>query len=254
MCLILFAYKVDPGYPLIVAANRDEFYRRPTRRLDFWPEAPNLLAGQDLEQGGTWLGCTRSGRFAAVTNVREGFSQTRAQLKSRGRLPLDYLLCNQPPLDYLAALDSQSHRYAGYNLLLGDRHGLYYGSNRNQQPPQTLAPGIYGLSNATLDTPWPKVAQGTRALQQLIEADGISADALLRLLQQRDLPADDQLPDTGVGLEWERRLGSRFIESNDYGTRSSLVMLSEQDGSQQIHEQSYTPHWEKPKSYYFSIE
>ncbi|MFT5720407.1 MAG: hypothetical protein ACI9W6_000697, partial [Motiliproteus sp.] len=247
MCLILFAYKMDPGYPLIVAANRDEFYKRPTRRLDFWPQAPGLLAGQDLEQGGTWLGCTRSGLFAAVTNVRKGFSQSSEPLRSRGRLPLDYLLGNQPPLDYLHALESQSHHYAGYNLLLGDRHGLYYGSNRNQQPPQALAPGIYGLSNATLDTPWPKVAQGTQALQQLIEADDISAPALLRLLQQRDLPTDDQLPDTGIGLEWERRLGPRFIDSSDYGTRSSLVMLREHDGSQQIHEQSYSPHWEKPK-------
>jgi len=254
MCLILFAYKAHPRYPLIVAANRDEFYHRPTRRLDFWPEAPNLLAGQDLEQGGTWLGSTRSGRFAAVTNVREGFSQTSAQLKSRGHLPLDYLLGDQSPLEYLADLETQAHHYAGYNLLLGDHEGLFYGSNRNQQPPQALNPGVYGLSNAALNNPWPKVATGTQALQQLIDSDTISTETLFRLLQQRDIPADEQLPDTGVGLEWERRLGARFIESNDYGTRSSLVMLSESNGSHQIHEQSYTPHWEKPKSYYFSIE
>ncbi len=254
MCLILFAYKAHPRYSLIVAANRDEFYNRPTRRLDFWPEAPRLLAGQDLEQGGTWLGSTRTGRFAAVTNVREGFSQGHTRLLSRGRLPLDYLLGDQPALDYLAALEPQAHLYAGYNLLLGDLDGLYYGSNRNQQQPQPLSPGVYGLSNATLDSPWPKVAQGTQALQQLINSDNISAEALFRLLQQRDIPADDQLPDTGIGLEWERRLGARFIESNAYGTRSSLIMLGEHDGSYQIHEQSYTPHWEKPKSYYFSIE
>tara|TARA_R110001583_G_scaffold2344_3_gene17159 strand:- start:3912 stop:4676 length:765 start_codon:yes stop_codon:yes gene_type:complete len=254
MCLILFAYNTDPGYQLIVAANRDEFYQRPTRRLDFWPEAPQLLAGQDLEQGGTWLGSTRTGRFAAITNVRQGFSQTSRQFQSRGRLPLDYLLGDQAPMDYLVALQPQAHLYAGYNLLLGDRQGLYFSSNRNQQAPQRLAPGVYGLSNAALNTAWPKVREGAQALQQLILDQKTTPEALFRLLQDRTTPEDALLPETGVGLEWERRLGSRFIESEDYGTRSSLVLLNGYDGDCQIHEQSYTPHWEKPKSYYFSIE
>ncbi len=212
------------------------------------------MAGQDLEQGGTWLGCTRSGRFAAVTNVREGFNQSRGRLKSRGQLPLDFLLSDQPPLDYLDTLQPQAGQYTGYNLLLGDRHGLYFGSNRNQQQSRALAPGVYGLSNAALDTPWPKVTTGTRALQRLIDAQNTSAEALLELLQQRDIPADPLLPDTGIGLEWERRLGARFIESKDYGTRSSLVLLGADDGNYQVHEQSYTPHWGKTKSYSFSIE
>ncbi|MEH6470675.1 MAG: NRDE family protein [Halopseudomonas sp.] len=254
MCLILFAYKTDPRYQLIVAANRDEFYDRPTRRLDYWPEAPRLLAGQDLEQGGTWLGITRCGRFAAITNVRQGLNPSSKNLKSRGHLPLDFLLSDQAPLSYLETLQQQADDYAGYNLLLGDRDGLYYGSNRNQQSPQQLTPGVYGLSNACLNTPWPKVAEGAEALQQLIDDQRTAPEPLLQLLQQRDTPADQQLPDTGVGLEWERRLGPRFIESERYGTRSSLVLLSEYDGDSQIHEQSYTPHWEKPKSYYFSTE
>ncbi len=251
MCLIIFAYKVDPRYRLVLAANRDEFYHRPTRRLEFWPEAPSLLAGQDLELGGTWLGLTRNGRFAAVTNVRQGFSQPHAGLTSRGSLPLDYLLSEQAPLDYLQ--QRQQQEFAGYNLLVGDRDGLYYGSNRNQQQPRELSPGVYGLSNAALDTPWPKVADSTAELQRLIDHQHCNTEQLLRLMQDRTPPALERLPDTDVGIEWEQRLGSRFIESEDYGTRSTLVLLEPYQGDTQLCEQSYTPHWQTPKQFRLSL-
>lgn len=251
MCLIVFAYKVDPAYRLVLAANRDEFYHRPTRRLDFWPEAPYLLAGQDLEQGGTWLGLTRSGRFAAVTNVRQGLAQPRAGLSSRGQLPLDFLLSEQQPLDYLQQLQHQ--QFAGYNLLVGDQDGLYYGSNRHQQQPRELTPGIYALSNAALDSPWPKVTDSAAELKRLIDDRQCNVDQLFRLMQDRSAPAPERLPDTGVGLELEQRLGSRFIESEDYGTRSTLVLLSGYDGDTRLCEQSYTPHWQPPKQFRLTL-
>lgn len=250
MCLILFAYNTDPDYRLVIAANRDEFYQRPTRRLCFWPEAPDLLAGQDLQLGGTWLGITRQGRFAAVTNVRQGRRKPSAGLKSRGQLTLDFLLGQQQPLDYLQQSDPDA--YDGYNLLVADQQGLYYGSNRHDQSPQELKPGVYGLSNASLDTPWPKVREAREELGQLIEQGQLSVDKLLKLLQNSQTPADDQLPDTGVGIEWERRLGPRFIQSDNYGTRSSLVLLQRYDGHIEVVEQSYLPEWQKPQSHCFS--
>ncbi|RDE18171.1 NRDE family protein [Motiliproteus coralliicola] len=250
MCLILFAYNTDPHYRLVVAANRDEFYQRPTRRLCFWPEAPDLLAGQDLQLGGTWLGITRQGRFAAVTNFRQGRRQPSVGLLSRGQLTLDFLLGEQQPLNYLQQADPDA--YDGFNLLLADQQGLYYGSNRNDQSPKELEPGVYGLSNASLDTPWPKVREAREELGNLIEQGELSVDNLLKLLQHNQKPADDQLPDTGVGLEWERLLSPRFIRSEDYGTRSSLVLLQRYDGHTEVVEQSYLPEWQKPQGHCFS--
>ncbi|MEH6649681.1 MAG: NRDE family protein [Motiliproteus sp.] len=261
MCLIVFAYKTVPDHRLVLAANRDEFFHRPTRRLDYWPEAPTLLAGQDLELGGTWLGLTRSGRFAAVTNVRQGFTHTTPphgrELTSRGQLPLDFLLSQQAPLGYLQQLlqaeQQRQQFFAGYNLLVDDGERFCYSSNRNQQQPRELTPGVYALSNAALDTPWPKVADSAAALQRLIEHDHCSIEQLLQLMQDRSQPEPQRLPDTGVGMEWEQRLGSRFIDSADYGTRSTLVLMSRYDGNTQLCEQSYTPQWQAPKSFRLTL-
>ena len=261
MCLIVFAYKIVPDHRLVLTANRDEFYHRPTRRLDFWPEAPVLLAGQDLESGGTWLGLTRSGRFAAVTNVRQGIAQTKPalgrELTSRGQLPLGFLLSQQAPLSYLQQMQQaeqqQQQFFAGYNLLVDDGERLCYSSNRNQQQPRELEPGVYALSNAALDTPWPKVADSAAALKRLIQDDDCSIEQLLQLMQDRSQPEPQRLPDTGVGMEWEQRLGSRFIDSVDYGTRSTLVLMSRYDGNIQLCEQSYTPTWQVPKSFRLTL-
>lgn len=257
MCLIVFAYKTVPDHRLVLAANRDEFFHRPTRRLEFWPEAPVLLAGQDLESGGTWLGLTRNGRFAAVTNVRQGYAKTTPalgrELTSRGLLPLDFLLSQQAPLSYLQKVQQEEQQqqqfFAGYNLLVDDGERLCYSSNRNQQQPQELEPGVYALSNAALDTPWPKVADSAAALQQLIKDNNCSIEQLLLLMQDRSQPESHRLPDTGVGMEWEQRLSSRFIDSADYGTRSTLVLMNRYDGNTQLCEQSYTPNWQVPKSF-----
>ena len=171
MCLLIFAHQLSADYPLMVAANRDEFYARPTAPAAFWPEYPGLLAGRDLEQGGTWMGVTREGRFAAVTNYRDPDVAMPAP-RSRGELPLDYLAGSTTPASYLAELAKRGGEYAGFNLLVGDRDSLWYFANSGGQAPRALSPGLYGLSNARLDTPWPKVERGKAMLLSLQQGDG----------------------------------------------------------------------------------
>ena len=237
MCLILVGWQAHPDFPLVVAANRDEFHRRPTAPLSFWPDAPDVLAGQDLEAGGTWLGITRSGRFAAVTNVREpGAPGGKC---SRGALTAGFLRSNTPAAAF--SHDIAGHDYAGFNLLLADRQALYYVSNRSVSPT-LLAPGIYGLSNHRLDTPWPKLtkakAQFADALSKLPGKDAESA--FFALLADRSTVTDDELPSTGVPLPWERLLSAIFVQSPDYGTRASTLVLRRPDGSALVIEKSFT--------------
>jgi uncharacterized protein with NRDE domain len=228
MCLILLGWKIREDYPLILAANRDEFYERPTAPATFWEEAPDILGGRDLKAGGTWLGITRQGRLAALTNYRDPAAHNTGA-PSRGELVSDYLRGRRDSEAYLNALVPRADLYNGFSLVLGDLSSLYFFSNRDGQFP--LAPGIHGMSNRLLDTPWPKVARGKRALATLLEKGGDpSPEALLDLLADRSRPPDDQLPDTGVGLEWERVLAPLFIESPLYGTRSSTVLIVERTG------------------------
>ncbi|MEH6627481.1 MAG: NRDE family protein [Motiliproteus sp.] len=238
MCLILFAVDAHPDYPLILAANRDEFYQRPTRSAEFWPDFPELLAGCDLEAQGTWLGITRQGRIAAVTNVRDGFTAKNRRHQSRGMLTRDFLTSDESPLSYLQGLQTQRTLYPGYNLLLGDRNGLYYYSNK-QPAPIRLEAGVYGLSNGALNSPWPKLNRGRTLLQQLLEHSHIDPEQLLSLLKNRIQPSDDELPDTGVSLGWERLLAPCFIQSEDYGTRASTALLIGRNGNIEFHEQNY---------------
>jgi uncharacterized protein with NRDE domain len=234
MCLIIFAHQVVPAYPLVLLANRDEFHQRPSEAARFWPDNPGLLAGRDLQAGGTWLGITRTGRFAAVTNFREGFEASSATL-SRGMLTCDYLLGDQSPQEYLATLPANN--YDGFNLLLGDGNELFYYSNRGASAHR-LSPGIYGLSNHLLNTRWPKVTGGKSALEQAISRP-ITAEQLTLILQDHDIPDDEHLPDTGVGIEWERLLSSRFIRSAEYGTRCSTVLLIDNNDGVVLRESSY---------------
>ena len=228
MCLILFAWKMQENFPLALAANRDEFYERPSAPADFWDDAPDLLAGRDLQEGGTWLGITRKGRLAALTNYRDPAS-LKIGAPSRGRLVSDYLRGRETPEVYLRRIGPDADRFNGFSLLVGDPDQLFCFSNRGA--PQCLGPGIYGLSNHLLDTPWPKVAQGKRALKALLkEKKGLSPEALFELLADGSRPPDGRLPDTGVGLEWERILSPLFIESPVYGTRSSTVLLIDRNG------------------------
>lgn len=229
MCLILFAYRTHPGYRLILAANRDEFFARPTEALAFWPDKPEILAGRDLQAGGTWFGLTGNGRYAAVTNYRDP-RNISAEALSRGRLPIDYLQSGLSPQRFCAASRGEWSRYNGFNLLAGDRQSLVWTSNRSRQE-QELSPGLYGLSNHLLDSRWPKVVRGKEKLRQLLASSGpVEPDNLFSILEDRWQPPDSELPDTGVGLAWERLLAPLFISGEDYGTRSSLVLTITEDG------------------------
>jgi len=238
MCLILFSYRLHPDYRLIVAANRDEFYNRPTAALDYWPDHPDVLAGRDLKANGTWLGVSRTGRIAAITNFRE--PETHMQnAPSRGLLSRNFLTGNSAAKHYLEAVSKRSHTYNGFNLIAGDRSGLYYYSNRAGRPQQ-LRPGLYGISNHLIDTAWPKILRGKYLLRdQLTGQENIDTEKIWEILTDRSLPADEELPDTGVGLQWERILAPLFISSPDYGTRSSSIVLMHCSGQLTFMERTF---------------
>jgi uncharacterized protein with NRDE domain len=227
MCLILLAQGAHPDYPLVVAANRDEYYQRPTAKAAFWQDHPHILAGRDLECMGTWLGITRSGRFAALTNFRDP-RERKTDAPSRGRLVSDFLVSEQEPREYLEKVAEIAPRYNGFNLLAGDIDGVFYFSSRLASV-QKLSPGVHGLSNHLLDTPWPKVVRGKQRLQAVL-ADAPGAEALLDLLHDREPAAEGELPDTGIGAELERVLSPALIVSPQYGTRASTAVLFGRDG------------------------
>lgn len=229
MCLILFAYRSHPGFDLLLAANRDEFYKRPTAPLHFWDDHEGILAGRDLEQGGTWMGVTRSGRIAAITNFRDP-KRVKTNAPSRGGLVTGFLTGSLPPQAYLQQIQATANQYNGFNLIVGDRNGLYYYSNFGEGI-QALPPGVHGLSNHQLNTPWPKVQRGKEAFTRITAQDGDpDQEALFSLLQNQTPAPDEQLPDTGVELAWERMLSPIFITSPDYGTRCSSVVMIRADG------------------------
>lgn len=235
MCLILFAYHCSNDYPLLIAANRDEYHQRPAQAARFWPESPQLLAGRDLLGGGTWLGVNRNGRFAAVTNFREPGATSSE--RSRGELCVDFLLGNSSARCFASELAARANQYGGYNLLLWDGDQLCYYSNQNQQQ-LLLKPGIYGVSNGYLDEAWPKVVSGKQALEQALASED-TFERCLTMLANREQPQDHHLPDTGVGLEFERLLAPRFILSSDYGTRVSTVLSVPTSGELNFIEQSF---------------
>ena len=237
MCLILFAYRQHARYRLVLAANRDEFYGRPTAPATFWEDAPDLLAGRDLKSGGTWLGVTRAGRFAAITNYREPDVRLE-DAPSRGELVAGFLQSEQAPEAYLDDLASSADSYNGFNLIIGDAKRMGYFSNR-EGTVRILEPGVYGLSNHLLDTPWPKVKKGRRLLEAHLDSDKIDDAALLDALNDPAPAPDAALPDTGVGLAWERALSPLFIQSPDYGTRASSVLLIRHDGAVTFAERTF---------------
>jgi uncharacterized protein with NRDE domain len=242
MCLLIFAHRVCPRYPLLVAANRDEFHARPTAPAQFWEDYPQLLAGRDLEQGGTWMGVTRNGRFAAITNYRDP-ARTAPAPRSRGELPLAYLTGRLAPEAYLQQLQPRAQEYAGFNLLLGDANNLWYFSNSGMpesDSPRPLEPGIYGLSNAQLDTPWPKVSLGRHKLQVLLQGAYIPDHDSLRNLVGDRLPANPTLlASQGLQGEMDQLLSSQFITTGSYGTRSSTSMWYDANGMCHWREQSF---------------
>ena len=252
MCLICVAYRRHAEYPLVVLANRDEFYARPSAPARFWPPSDSVLAGRDLREGGMWLGITRQGRFAAVTNFREPDS-TRADARSRGWLVRDFLFGAMPARDYAETLVRDGHRYNGFNLLLGESGRLFYCSNRTARLRE-LAHGVYGLSNHSLDTPWPKVERVKTILTSAFQHGDVGTDQLLGKLADRLRPSDEHLPNTGVGLEWERVLAPMFITSVTYGTCSSTVITVDKIGRVRFAERSFAPPAEEETTRQFDFQ
>jgi len=236
MCLILFAWHMHKDYPLIVAANRDEFHARPTEGLAFWQDRPDVLAGRDSEAGGTWMGITRSGRFAALTNYRELADRDRAG-RSRGLIVSECLMGEASAEASVMRATAEGEAYRGFNLLAADREALWWTSNRGAGPLR-LAPGLYGLSNHLLETPWPKVVQGKARLGDAL-GTSLSPQVLLELLADTRVADDPALPDTGVDRARERMLSAARIVSPAYGTRASTAILMRADGRCSVTERSY---------------
>lgn len=238
MCLILIAHGAHSDFPLVIAANRDEYYQRPTARAAFWQDHPHILAGRDLECMGTWLGVTREGRFAALTNFRDP-RERKTDAPSRGRLVSDFLAAEREPSEYLEQVAIEASRYNGFSLLAGDIDGVFYFCSRSGSV-QRISPGIHGLSNHLLDTPWPKVARGKQRLQAALTPKP-KAETLLHLLHDLEPAPEGELPDTGVGADWERVLSPALIVSPQYGTRSSTAVLFGGDGSVSFTERTILP-------------
>lgn len=250
MCLLLFAWHQHPDYPLVLAANRDEFYRRPSAPLRFWQDVP-ILGGRDLQAGGTWLGMDPQHRVAAVTNWRNGHALPGAQARSRGDLPRSFLARRTTAANYLREVYAARRHYNGFSLLLADPEELWY-TGSETDGPQQLSAGVYGLANAGLDAPWPKVEQGKQALAAWLERRGSIAD-LLTILSNTEQPPDEALPSTGLEPSIERQVAPIFIRGERYGTRASSVVLRSADGDAIFIERRYglggtlegetTAHW-----------
>ena len=240
MCLIALAWQAVPGYALIVAANRDEYHARAAAPAAFWPQASEVFGGRDLKGGGTWMAVTRSGRFAALTNHRDP-APPDSQARSRGHLVADYLQGTQPPSVYLGNVAPVRAQYNGFNLLAADANALCY--NGNHDPAVTsLAPGFHALSNARLNTPWPKTTGLLGDLRSIVgerSQEDSMFEQLFAALSETGVPLDAQLPATGVGLERERVLAARMIVAPVYGTRSSSVMVIRADRSIRCDEISF---------------
>ena len=239
MCLITFALKSHPNYPLVVVANRDEFYSRPTTTAHWWNDYPDILAGKDLKAGGSWFGMNKNGRFAAITNYRDP-SSIKSDAPSRGDLVKNFLLGSDSPIVYLESLEASAGLYNGYNLLFGTVDDLYYFSNKSNVNGQ-LTNGIYGLSNHLLNTPWPKLLKVKDNLTEALLEDKFSEQIAFRFMQNNEVVPDPQLPKTGVPIEWERAISSIYIETNGYGTRCTTVLLVDKEGNVSYHEKSFVP-------------
>jgi len=262
MCLLVVAWQAHPRYRLVVAANRDEFHERPTAPMAKWPAPNDILAGRDLRANGTWLALDRHRRFEVVTNFRD-LQRPQAGAPSRGTLIPGYLGGEAGAGDYLAALEPRADAYSGFNLLLADADSLWYASNRidSARAPQleagphptptqrvgalrrSLPPGVYGLSNQFLDTPWPKLRRVRRRFEEWLSQPTGSSDALFSMLDDRTtVDAEADLPRTGLSAEWERILSAPFVLHPDYGTRCSTLLLLEDSGACVLIERRFDRH------------
>lgn len=251
MCTLVLSYRQHPNFPLIVASNRDEFYHRPAARASFWADQPDLLAGRDLQNGGTWLGITKTGRFSALTNVRD-MQSIRTDAPSRGDLVLSTLLHRSPGLgsdsdsypnpapypDALHAIHASAHQYNGFNLITGTLQQLYYYSNVHHQT-EPLKPGTYVMSNAFLDTPWPKSVKTKTHFEALLRENRLDANDLFALMKDNETFPPEQLPNTGLSKEMEIKLSSTFIHTETYGTRCTTLLKIDSQGRVWFSEKTY---------------
>ncbi|HCW07920.1 MAG TPA: hypothetical protein DGG95_11220 [Cytophagales bacterium] len=243
MCLIFLSLHQHPNYKLIVAANRDEFYARKTLPAQFWEDHPEIVGGRDIEARkpngtyGTWMAMNKNGRIAMVTNFRD-LKNLKSVAPSRGHLVTDFLLTAENPFSYLKAIEKDKHLYNGFNLIVGNMEELFYLSNY-KDGIEKMENGFHGLSNALLNTPWPKVKEGKEKMSHLFDADKIESGKLLNGLYDDRQAPDNQLPDTGVGLERERMLSSMFIKSPNYGSRCSTVITVDLNNQVEFTERVY---------------
>jgi uncharacterized protein with NRDE domain len=237
MCLIFFSINNHPTYKLIVAGNRDEFYNRKTALADFWKDQPKILAGRDLEAGGTWMGITQSGKISFITNYRDP-SNINPNAPSRGHLVSHYLEGNESAMTYMKKVERAGTQYNGFNLVTGDVNKLTYFSNYRNGISE-LTNGFFGLSNHLLETPWPKILRGKEILTPILSQPIIDTEILFTALYDSERAVDDLLPDTGIGLERERALSSIFIKSPGYGSRCSTIILVGHSGQVVFLERTY---------------
>lgn len=254
MCLINFHFQKHPHYKLIVAANRDEFYNRPTDYAHIWEDFPTVIAGRDLVKYGTWLGITKEGRFAALTNYRDPAHMVPNE-NSRGALVADFLTGNETPERYISSIKQNQHLYNGFNLLLGNADQLFYYNNIDNQESK-ITEGTYGLSNHFLDTPWPKVVTGKKRLKYYVsDQKKIDPEVLFTILRNDAIAPDQKLPNTGIDLSLERQLSPLFINTETYGTRCSTVLLITKDNNVQFIERTYHKGtFTKEKHFNFTIK
>jgi len=237
MCVLFVANKVCPSYPLIIIANRDEFHQRPTAKLHQWPDS-NITAGRDLEAKGTWLGVDNTGKIAALTNIRNA-QYIKTAAPTRGQLVTDYLTSTKDDQQFSEQLRQQGSQYSGFNLLYG-QVGQLYAFNNISGKVEVLNEGVHGLSNASLNAPWPKIEHGTAQLSKYLEqTDSPNPDELVSLMQNNQVAPDHQLPKTGVELELERLLAPIFIVSEKYGTRCTTILLFDNNNKLTLVEYSY---------------
>ncbi len=238
MCLVLLAYDCHPRYRLVIAANRDEFHDRPAAPLAWWQDVPGVLGGRDLAAGGTWLGMGRHGRLGVITNFRDPATY-RPKAPSRGALIPRFIMGSAPADEFASRVAAEGADLSGFSLLLYDGRSLAYATNQPAAQARPLEPGVYGLSNHALDTPWPKLALTRERFEAGIEGERLRPGSLGKLLRDRQPAPDAALPDTGIGVERERLLSAPFIVNDAYGTRCTTIVLIDREGGVLVEECRY---------------
>lgn len=254
MCIVSFNFQEHPKYKLIIAANRDEFYRRPADPLRVWPDYPNIVAGRDLEAKGTWLGMSKDGKFATLTNYRHPKYFKDDDKRTRGDIVTNYLTSSVDPQAYLEELHERRHEYSGFNVIVGNGDELFYYSNEKGNIKE-IERGTHSLSNAFLNTPWPKVKRAKSALDHYVSHnEEIDPEKLFKQLHNDTIAPDEELPKTGLSLEFERQVSSIFIRSEDYGTRVSTVILITHDNEVKLIERTFNNgQFKQDTTYEFTI-